>query len=146
MQDALKSETLIHDKPGLVRVSWQPDMAAVYLKWFSEYDEGSGVRDAVLAALAWVGSHAVKHWVADVSTSPHALSEADYAWVSGPEFRDAVLASPLRKFVLIPPLPETGQDTRWVAEWEANTLAKFGDRISARVCEDLEAARKFLAA
>lgn len=136
---------LIHETPGLVRVTWQPRLAAVYLKWFSEYDEGTAVREAVLAALTWVGAHQVQHWVADVSSSPHALSEADYAWVSGPEFHAAVVASPLRKFVLIPPGPETGQDTRWVADWEANTLAKFGAQIQARVCPSLAEAEAFLA-
>lgn len=134
----------IHDHPGLVTVSWQPDLAAVYLKWHSEYDEGSAVRDAVLVALAWARTHEAKHWVADVATSSRALSEADYAWVSGAEFRAAVLASPLRKFVLIPPGPESDQDASWVADWEAGTLAKFGDQVRAKVCVDLEAARSFL--
>lgn len=125
-------------------MTWRPDLAAVYLKWFSEYDEGTRVRDAVLAALAWVGANGIEHWVADVSTSLHALSEADYAWVSGEEFRAAILTSPIRKFVLISPLPESGQDDAWVADWEAGTLSRFGDRVRARVCRNSDEARVFL--
>ncbi len=138
------SDQIIHQASDLVEVTWRPELAAVYLKWFSEYDEGTRVRDAVLSALAWVRSHEVKHWVADVSTSPRALSEADYQWVSGDEFRFAILNSPLLKFVLIPPLPESGQDDGWVADWEANTLAKFGERVSAKVCKSVEEAQVFL--
>ncbi|WP_108262159.1 hypothetical protein [Mangrovicoccus ximenensis] len=85
----------------------------------------------------------MRNWLADVSGSPRALSEADCAWVSGPEFRAAVLASPLRKFVLLPPLPETGQDTAWMAGWEAGTLPKFGGRVEARVCGSLAEAEAF---
>ena len=136
----------IHAAEGLVEVTWRPELAAVYLKWFSEYDEGSRVRDAVLAAVSWVRDYDVRHWVADVSTSPLALSEADYRWVSGEEFRSAILESPLRKFVLIPPLPESGQDDSWVADWERNTLAKFGDRVDARVCRSDAELRAFLGA
>jgi hypothetical protein len=136
---------IIHSAVGLVEVIWCPDLSAVYLKWFSEYDEGTRVKDAVLAALAWVSTNNVEHWIADVSMSPHALSKADYEWVSGEEFRSAILASPLRKFVLIPPLPETGQDVGWVSDWEENTLTKFGDRVDARVCKNLEEAQLFLA-
>ncbi|MCV2890092.1 hypothetical protein [Ruegeria aquimaris] len=138
------AEFVVHHAEGLVRVTWQPALQAVYLKWYSEYDEGTRVRDAVLAVLAWVRTNKVEHWVADVSTSPHALSERDYEWVSGEDFRAAVLDSPLRKFVLIPPLPESGQDDAWVADWEANTLSRFGDRVSARVCKTLDEARDFL--
>ncbi|WP_167853514.1 hypothetical protein [Roseovarius aestuariivivens] len=136
--------TRIHTAPGLVDVNHRPDLRAVYLKWHSEYDAGTRVRDAVHAALAFVRAHDVPHWVVDVSTSPDALSEADYAWVSSAAFRDAILASPLRRFVLRPPGPETGQDTAWVAEWEASTLSKFGDRITARVCPTEAAMRDFL--
>ncbi len=135
---------IIHTAEDLVEVSYRPDLAAVYLKWFSEYDEGTRVKDAVLAALAWVCSNNVERWVADVSTSPHSLSDADYRWVSGEEFRSAILKSPLRKFVLLPPLPDSGQDDSWVADWERNTLARFGDRVSARVCRTHEEARAFL--
>ena len=138
------AEKIVHRAEALVEVTWQPALAAVYLKWFSEYDEGTRVRDAVLAALDWVNANQVEHWVADVSTSPNALSDADYQWVSGDEFRSAILSSPLRKFVLIPPLPETGQDVGWVADWEENTLTKFGERVKAKVCKDLDDATLFL--
>ncbi|NEY90586.1 hypothetical protein [Tabrizicola oligotrophica] len=136
---------ILHHAAGLVEVSYRPDLAAVYLKWFSEYGEGTRVKDAVLAALDWVRAHDVAHWVADVSTSPRALSERDYRWVSGEEFRAAILDSPLRKFVLIPPLPNSGQDAGWVADWEQNTLTRFGDRVQAKVCDSIEDARAFLA-
>ncbi|SDC87882.1 hypothetical protein [Ruegeria marina] len=139
------AERVVHHAEGLVRVTWQPELQAIYLKWLSEYDEGTRVRDAVLTALAWVRTNRVEHWVADVSTSPYALSDRDYEWVSGEEFRAAILDSPLRKFVLIPPLPDTGQDTAWVADWERNTLSRFGGRVSARVCATLDDARLFLA-
>lgn len=42
---------ILHHAADLVEVSYRPDLAAVYLKWFSEYDEGTRVQDAVLAAL-----------------------------------------------------------------------------------------------
>lgn len=137
-------ERLIFRVSDLVDVTWRPDLSAIYLKWFSEYDEETGVRDAVMAALAWVRENKVEHWVVDVSTSPHSLSDADYQWVSGDEFRSAILNSPLCKFVLIPPLPGSGQDDGWVAEWEVNTLSSFGDRVSAKVCKSGEEARRFL--
>ena len=60
------------------------------------------------------------------------------------EFRDAIVNSPLRRVVLmIPPLPETGQGVSWLDEWEANTLAKFGDRVEAKLSSDLDEIRSF---
>lgn len=137
-------QQLIHKAQNLVEITYRPELSAIYLKWFSEYDEGTRVRDAVLAAINWVCANQIEHWIADVSTSPQGLSDADYQWVSGNEFRMAILNSTLRKFVLIPPLPESGQDDTWIAEWETNTLAKFGDRVAARVCQNLEEAKAFL--
>jgi hypothetical protein len=137
------STHVIHTDPGLVEVTYRPDLEAVYLKWFSEYDEGTRVKDAVLAALAYVRENDVPHWLADISTSPRGLSDKDQAWVSGDDFRNAIIDSPLRKFVLIPPLPETGQDTGWLAEWEANTLTKFGDRIQAMLSSDMDEIETF---
>ena len=135
---------IIHTAPDLVEVAYCPDLKAVYLKWFSEYDEATRVRDAVQAALEYVRAKNVRHWVVDVSTSPHALSDKDYEWVGSDEFRSEIMNSPLRKFVLLPPLPESGQDAGWVADWEANTLAKFGSNVNARVCNSVEEARAFL--
>lgn len=135
---------IIHTAPDLVEVTYRPELKAVYLKWFSEYDEGSRVREAVHAALAYVQANNVQHWVVDVSTSPDALSDEDYEWVSSDEFRSKIQNSPLRKFVLLPPLPESGQDDGWVADWEASTLAKFGDSIGAKVCDSVEEAGAFL--
>lgn len=137
-------KSIIHMVRGLVEVSWRPEYESVYLNWFKEFDEGNAVKHAVLTALKWVKENRVKHWIADVSHSSEGLSDADFDWVSGPEFRTAVLQSGLKKFVLIPPLPETGQDTSWVSEWESNTLSKFGSQVSAKVCTTEDEVRSFL--
>ena len=138
------SKKVVHTVPNFVEVSYRTDLKAVYLKWFSEYDETTRVRDAVVAALDYVQTNGVENWIADVSTSPLGLSDADYKWVSGEEFRQMICNSPLRKFVLIPPLPETGQDTTWVSDWEANTLTKFGEKVTAKVCANINEVRSFL--
>jgi hypothetical protein len=137
------NKEVVHTVPGFVEVSYRPDLNAVYLKWFSEYDESTRVRDAVTAALDYVQTNGIENWVADVSTSPLGLSDADYRWVSGEEFRQMISSSPLRRFVLIPPLPETGQDTAWVLDWEANTLAKFGGKVRAKVCGNINEVQSF---
>ena len=134
---------IIHSVPDFVEVSYRPDLEAVYLKWFSEYDEGTGVKEAVFAGLSYVRKHSVQHWLADLSTSRQGLTEEDQKWVSSDQFRDAIRGSPLRKFVLIPPLPETGQDVSWLADWEVNTLAKFGDRVAAKLSNNLDEIRSF---
>ncbi len=136
---------LIHEAPDLVEVTYRPDLLAVHLKWFNEYDEGTRVRDAVLNAIDWVNTNNVRNWVVDVSTSQHGLSDADYRWVNGDQFRSAVMNSTLTKFVLLPPLQGSGQDDTWVADWESKTLSSFGDRVRARVCRNLEEAKAFLA-
>ena len=130
--------------PDLVDVVFVPELNAVHLKWFSEYDEDTRVQNAVHAALDFVRSNDVEHWVVDVSMSTRGLSDADYAWVSSDAFRDAIRNTPLRKFALLPPLPDSGQDDAWVREWEEKTLANFGEAITARVCDDLEDAWNFL--
>ncbi len=133
----------IHTVPGLVDVTWRDDLKAVQLKWHSEYDEGRAVRDAVHAALAHVRAHDVTNWLADLSTSRRGLSEADLAWVTGEDFKSQIRNSPLRRFVLMPPLPETGQDVTWLADWEKNTLAAFGAQVRARLTGDAEEIRAF---
>ena len=137
------SNEIIYSMPDFVEVSYQPDLEAVCLKWFSEYDEGTRVKEAVYAALDYVRVHNVRHWLADISTSQRGLTKEDQNWVSGDEFRNAISDSPLRKFVLIPPLPETGQDVSWLQDWEANTLAKFGDRVEAKLSGNLSEIRSF---
>ena len=137
-------EKLIYRAPNLVDVTYQPELSAVYLKWFSEYDEGMRVKEAVLAALNWVRMNNIEHWIVDVSTSQHGLSDADNQWVSGDEFRSEITNSTLRKFVLLPPLPGSGQDDSWVADWEASTLTNFGDQINAKVCQNTKEAKAFL--
>ncbi|MEM7216151.1 MAG: hypothetical protein AAF423_11465 [Pseudomonadota bacterium] len=136
---------VIHTATDLVEATYRPELNAVYVKWFSEYDEGTRVRDAVYAALDFVRANEIQHWVVDVTTSPDGLSDDDYDWVSGDDFQSAIENSPLRKFVLLPPLPESGQDDAWVADWEANTLAKFGNGIRAKVCNTIEEVKAFLA-
>lgn len=101
------------------------------------------MKDAIYAALDYVREHNVRHWIADISTSPRGLSDEDQKWVTGDEFRDAISNSPLRKFVLIPPLPETGQDISWLSDWEANILAKFSDHITAKLSDNLDDIRSF---
>lgn len=133
----------IHSVPDLVDVTWRSDLGAVELKWHSEYDEGTAVRDAVLAALDYARSHRVGNWLADLSTSRRGLSVADLAWVTSEDFRAEFRNSTIRRFVLIPPLPETGQDTGWLADWERNTLAAFGASTMARLTSDVDEIRAF---
>ena len=138
------TQTPIHSVPDLVDVVWRPDLRAVTLVWHSEYDEGTAVRDAVLAALAFANDKGVANWIADISRSRAALSAADLAWVSGDEFLSAMRASSIRRFVLIPPLPETGQDTGWLADWKRNTLAAFGAGRAAKILSDEKEIQAFL--
>jgi hypothetical protein len=130
------NKEIIYSAPELVEVSYQHNLKAVVLIWFSEYDEGTGVKDAVYAALDYVRQHDVKNWLADLSISRRGLTPSDQEWVGSDEFREAIVDSPLRKFMLIPPSPETGQDIGWLAEWEANTLANFGEDVEAKLSSD----------
>lgn len=135
--------TAICSVPGLVDVTWREDIGAVQLKWHCEYDEGTEVRDAVHAALDYVRAHGVTNWLADISTSREGLSEADLQWVTSEDFRAEIRNSPLRRFVLIPPLPETGQDTSWLVEWERDTLAALGSDVRVKLESDMETIRDF---
>ncbi len=134
---------IIYSRFNFVEISYRDNLEAVYLKWHSEYDEGTGVKDAVFAALEYVKDNKVQNWLADLSTSRQGLTPEDQEWVGSEDFRNAIVDSPLRKFVLIPPLPETGQDISWLADWEMNTLAKFGDRVQAKLSSDLDEIRSF---
>lgn len=137
------SEHIFYSVPDFVEVSYHPNLKAVVLKWLSEYDEGTAVKDAVYAALDYACKHEVPHWLADISTSRQGLTVEDQIWVSSDEFRDAIVNSPLRKFVLIPPLPETGQDVSWLEEWEVNTIAKFGSNVEAKLSSNMDEIRAF---
>ena len=137
------SELPVYSIQNFVEVSYWPDLKAVMIKWHSEYDEDTAVKDAVHAALEYVRKHEVPHWLADISTSRQGLTPEDQDWVNSDDFRNEITNSPLRKFVLIPPLPETGQDVSWLAEWETNTLAKFGEGVSAKLSSDMEEIRAF---
>ena len=134
---------IIHNVPDFVEVSYRPDILAVYLRWFSEYDEDSRVRTAVTAAVNYVNLHGVQNWLADISTSSRGLSDQDMEWVSGTEFSDAISHSTLRRFVMIPPLPETGQDIEWLKNWERDTLSKFGNGVRAKLSDDMDEIRTF---
>ncbi len=138
-------DVTIFERPKLATVSYRADLAAVYLKWHDEYDEGTGVRDAVPTAIEFVREHSVENWLADISESVRTLSDADMEFVNGAAFVEMIRNSTLRKFALVPPLPETGQDTDWLVDWEKETLAKFGDRVQARVLEDRDAIAAFFA-
>ncbi len=142
-RETLVDKRIIYEAPDFVEVSWRGDLRAVYLKWFTEYDEGTGVRDAVHAALEYVRKSDVRNWLADISTSRRGLTPADQEWVSSDEFRQAIIDTRLRRFVLIPPLPETGQDVSWLQDWEANTLAAFGEQIKAMLSSDPDEIRAF---
>ncbi|MCR9112152.1 MAG: hypothetical protein NXH84_02695 [Rhodobacteraceae bacterium] len=112
------SEHRVHSQTGLVDVVWRKDIGAIHLKWYSEYNENDGVQTAVRAALEFVNERHVRNWLVDVSESNEALSEKDYEWVSSDEFRDLVRQSTLERFVLIPPGPNSKQDTSWILDWE----------------------------
>lgn len=138
------TQVTVHRQVGLVDVTYRPDLNAVNLVWHAEYDEGTGVRDAVLAAAAYAKAHEVKGWLADISHSRSALSPSDLDWVNGDEFRNAIKSSGLTRFVLVPPLPETGQDTSWLDDWEKNTLAAFGAGVEAKIIRDPQEVHEFL--
>ena len=137
------SEHRVHSQTGLVDVVWRKDIGAVHLKWHSEYDENDGVQKAVRAALEFVNERHVRNWLVHVSESNEALSEKDYEWVSSDEFRDLVRQSSLERFVLIPPGPNSKQDTSWIPDWERNTLRHFGENIAAKVSSDVDEIRTF---
>ncbi len=124
------STELIKDYPGLVTISWNEYLEAIYLKWYTEHDEGGRVIEAVKFALSYVNDHNIKHWWVDLSTSVHGLSETDQAWVQT-EFGKAISESCLTKLAMTPPLPETGQDIDWLDDWESSTNAKYRGKIEA---------------
>jgi hypothetical protein len=137
------SKILINEVPGLVSTWWNEDLQALHIKWHNEYTQGSEVIDAVNFALQYVEENAVEHWLVDLSTSSAALKEADQAWVET-EFKKAIARSPLKKLVMIPPLPETGQDIAWLDDWEENTRAEYQGQIDARLMSnDLEITQFF---
>ena len=126
------TNNLIAEYEELVTISWNDALQAIYLKWHTEYDECGRVIVAVERALAYVTENDVRNWWVDVSTSPAGLSESDQAWVQA-EFPRHIAESPLKKLAMTPPLPETGQDTAWLNEWETDTNAKYGGQIAARL-------------
>jgi len=132
----------IYTVADLVEIEHDEALNAVRLRWLSEYDEGSAVQDAVMFAIRFVRANFIPNWVGDLSVSRRGLSEADQAWVGG-DFKKEIAATPLKKLVLVPPGPETGQDTGWLADWEANARAEFGDRVDARVLSDDDAIAEF---
>ena len=139
------TERTVYSDADLVDVLWRDDMKAVRLKWHSDYDPADGVRKAVRAGIDFVNENKIENWLVDVSASDEGLSERDYAWINSREFRDMICNSSLRRFVMIPPGPETRQDTAWVAEWETNTLRSFGQDVVAKVSSDMAEIAAFFA-
>lgn len=120
--------------------SWLPNLAAIYLKWHTEYDEGDRVVEAVKYALSYVSENRIKHWWVDLSTSKEGLKESDQYWVQT-EFGKLVAESPLEKLAMTSPLPETGQDIDWLDDWESNTNAKYKGKIQARLVRNEDEVR-----
>jgi hypothetical protein len=123
---------VLKDFDGLVTISWNGELEAIYLKWHTEFDEGNRVIEAVNYALSYVAENNVKHWWVDLSTSKQGLKESDQEWVQT-EFGKAIAMSSLSKLAMTPPLPETGQDISWLNDWESNTNAKYSGKIDARL-------------
>jgi hypothetical protein len=123
---------MLKDFDGLVTISWNGELEAIYLKWHTEFDEGNRVIEAVNYALSYVAENNVKHWWVDLSTSKQGLKESDQEWVQT-EFGKAIAMSSLSKLAMTPPLPETGQDISWLNDWESNTNAKYSGKIDARL-------------
>jgi len=126
------SSEILKKYEGLVTISWNKELEAIYLKWYTEYDEGERVIEAVKYALSYVEVNQVKHWWVDLSTSCQGLKASDQNWVQN-EFGKAIAESSLTKLAMTPPLPETGQDTSWLDDWESNTNTKYGGKIEARL-------------
>ncbi len=126
------SSKLLKDFSGLVTISWNEELEAIYLKWHTEHDDGERVIEAVKFALTYVSDHDVKHWWVDLSSSMQGLKVSDQEWVQT-EFGDAIAESSLTKLAMTPPLPETGQDIGWLDDWESNTNTKYNGKIEARL-------------
>ena len=126
---------LIKDYPDLVTISWNEELEAIYLKWHTEYDEGNRVIEAVEFALSYVNDHNIKHWWVDLSTSARGLKTTDQTWVQT-EFGKSIADSTLTKLAMTPPLPETGQNIDWIDKWEADTNARYGGKIEARLVQN----------
>ena len=136
------SKTLLNEAPDLVSTWWDDKLQAIHLKWYTEYAEGTEVIDAVNFALKYVEENNVKHWLVDISTSKRGLKPEDQKWVET-EFKKAIARSPLQKLAMMPPLPETGQDTDWLGDWEENTKAEYGGQIDTRLISDPKEIEKF---
>jgi hypothetical protein len=136
------SKTLINEVPGLVSTWWNDDLHAIHIKWYTEYAEGSEVIEAVNHALRYVEENKVEHWFVDLSTSKCGLKAEDQLWVET-EFKKAIANSPLKKIAMMPPLPETGQDTGWLDDWEANTKTEYRGQIDARLLSNEGEIKRF---
>lgn len=139
------AQKVINEVPGLVTTWWDEDLQALRIKWFTEFAEGTAVTDAVEFALRFVNENNVKNWLCDLSISREALKPEDQAWVQT-KFKKLIAESTLEKVVLIPPGPDTGQDTDWLNDWEANTKVEYGGLIDARLLSDEGEIRDFFAA
>ncbi len=138
-----KSRKLLKEYLDLVSIWWDDSLQAIYLKWESEFDEGSRVVEAVTFALFYVDENRVENWLVDISTSMEGLKPEDQMWVET-EFQEKVAGSTLKKLALMPPLPETGQDTAWLDDWEKNTRDKYAGQINARLLSEKSEIKIFL--
>jgi hypothetical protein len=131
---------------GFVDITHEPDIGAVRIKYSKLFDEaGVNIPRAVRAAASYATANGVKNWIADTALPTDDLSPKDAEWVATQEFRDILLESTIKNFVLIPPLPETGLDNSWIPDWQAATQAGFGEKIVVQVLETAVEIREFLA-
>ena len=130
---------------NFVTVSHRTDLDAVWVKYTSLYDEaGTNIPNAVRAAADYATANGLKNWVADTALPSDDLSPKDAEWVASQDFRDILLNSTIEKFVLIPAPPETGADISWIPQWQANTQAGFGTKITVAVLESETEVTAFL--
>ena len=136
------SKSKIYETPELVVTWWDEELKALSIKWFTEYADGTEVIDAVQFAIDFVNKNKIENWLCDLSESRRALKPEDQFWVET-EFKKLIAESTLKKVVLMPPLPETGQDIDWLDDWEAATKAEYKGRIDARLLSDEKAIKSF---
>ncbi len=133
---------LLKQYSGLVSIWWDDELQAIYLKWDSEFDEGTRVVDAVSFALSYVNKNKVENWLVDISTSKEGLKPEDQKWVET-EFQENIASSTLKKLALMPPLPGTGQNTDWLDDWEKNMKARYSGQIDARLISEENQIKRF---
>ena len=141
----MSSGETIFSIDGFVEVSHEPDLDAVWIRYFRLYDEhGKNIPAAVRAAAQFARENNLPNWIADTWRPDDGLSEKDAAWVATQEFRDILLDTSLTTFVLVPSDPAKGLDTSWIPEWRDATEAGFNGKIKVHVIEKEEDIRALL--